>query len=162
MKSLLLIRHAKSDWTTHLQDIDRPLNKRGNRDAPIMAKRLVAKKIYPQMLISSPANRAISTAKFFAKEIDYGIENIQEDSNIYEAETPDLLKIVNSFNNQLNDVALFGHNPGISLFANYLCQDSQVDFPTCACMYLKFETDDWAEVSMNTGDLMWFSYPKLV
>lgn len=161
-KHLILIRHAKSDWSFDVPDFSRPLNKRGNRDAPIMAKRLAAQKLFPEMLISSPANRAISTAKLFAKEMDYELDRIQEESAIYEAETLSLLKIVNSFDNQLNYIALFGHNPGVSLFAHYLCHKSQVDFPTCACMHLKFETDDWATLSMDTGDLVWFSYPKLV
>jgi len=161
-KHLILIRHAKSDWSFDLPDFERPLNKRGMRDAPIIAKRLVAQKLHPQLIISSPANRALTTAKIFAGELNYPIEDIQEKLAIYEAEIPHLLQVVNELDNNLNFIALFGHNPGISLFANYLSTDAQIDFPTCACMHLKFETDNWAEIGADTGDLVWFSYPKLV
>jgi len=164
MKSLLLVRHAKSDWTNNLPDFDRPLNKRGSKDAPAMAKRLLAQKILPQLLLSSPANRALSTAKAFAKELGYQSSLIQEQQTIYEAGVSDLLYIVNSIDNRFDSVALFGHNPGISLLAHYLCSNAAtVDFPTAAVMYLIFEeTDSWAEISMDTARLSWYSYPKLV
>lgn len=161
-KYLYLVRHAKSDWSFDLPDFERPLNKRGLRDAPIMAKRLALQNLRPDSLISSPANRAISTAKIFAKELDYPVLDIQENTTIYEADVPALLKVINSARPEVECMALFGHNPGISLFAAYLCDHTAIDFPTCAIAFLSFEVDNWEEVSLGTGELIWFNYPKLV
>ncbi|WP_134090680.1 histidine phosphatase family protein [Olivibacter sp. XZL3] len=161
-KYLYLIRHAKSDWSYDLPDFERPLNKRGLRDAPIMAERLALQNLRPDWLISSPANRAISTAKIFAEELRYPSDEIQEESAIYEANVPSLLQVINSFRPEVDCVALFGHNPGISLLAEYLCENVTIDFPTCAIAFLSFETDNWEEISVGTGSLVWFNYPKLV
>ncbi|MEH6308069.1 histidine phosphatase family protein [Olivibacter sp. CPCC 100613] len=161
-KHLYLIRHAKSDWSFDLPDFDRPLNKRGLRDAPIMAKRLDLQNLRPDGLVSSPANRAISTAKIFAKELKFPDANIQEEETVYDADVQALLKVINSFPANLDCIALFGHNPGISLLAEYLCSDVSIDFPTCAIAFLSFDVDQWDEISMGTGNLIWFNYPKLV
>jgi len=161
MKTLLLIRHAKSDWNQDLPDFDRPLNKRGTKDAPMMAKRLLDQGISPQLFISSPANRALTTARAFAHVLHYPMQNIQEQPSIYEAHHLDLLQVVNAIPNNFHSAALFGHNPGISLFAHYLCADAYMDFPTAAILCLTFKTDNWAEISSDTAKLNWFSYPKL-
>uniref|UniRef100_F4C7D9 Putative phosphohistidine phosphatase, SixA n=1 Tax=Sphingobacterium sp. (strain 21) TaxID=743722 RepID=F4C7D9_SPHS2 len=161
-KYLYLIRHAKSDWNFDLPDFDRPLNKRGLRDAPIMAKRLNLQNLRPDRLVSSPANRAISTAKIFAKELKFSEADIQEEAAIYEADVPTLLKVINSFQAEADCVAIFGHNPGVSLLAEYLCDDAAIDFPTCAIGFLSFNIEQWSEVSIGTGNLVWFNYPKLV
>lgn len=161
MKTLFLVRHAKSDWHQNLPDFDRPLNKRGIKDAPLMAQRLLDHGSNPQLLISSPANRALTTARAFAHVWHYPVQNIQEQPSIYEAHHLDLLQVINAISNDFQSVALFGHNPGISLFAHYLCADAYMDFPTAAIMCLTFDTDNWTEISSNTATLAWFSYPKL-
>ena len=102
-KKLILIRHAKSDWENpNIRDFDRPLNGRGNVNAPEMAQRMISQKIYPELIVSSPALRALTTAKYFAKEWKIDFELIQTDKNIYEADLKTLLNVVNHFDNQHN------------------------------------------------------------
>jgi phosphohistidine phosphatase len=163
-KHLFLIRHAKSDWNFDLPDFERPLNARGLKNAPYMAKKLAEQEVKPQLLISSPANRALSTAQLFQEEFQEELNQhlpIEEEKTIYEANTPTLLKVINSFDNQYESIALFGHNPGLSNLAHYLSTAFEYDMPTCAIVHFQFGTDDWAEISGDTGTMVWFNYPKL-
>jgi len=162
MKTLFLIRHAKSDWTFNLPDFERPLNARGLRNAPMMAERLRQYKTTPDVLVSSPAKRALTTAQFFAQTLKIPANQIQLEEHIYEADVHTLLKLINTFDNHTSTVALFGHNPGISLLAAYLCPEFHDQLPTCAMVHLAFETDNWAEISGDSAHLKWFTYPKLV
>lgn len=160
-KRLLLIRHAKSDWgNPSIRDFDRPLNKRGNVSAPEMAQRMVNQNIYPDLVSSSPALRALTTAKYFAKEWNINENNIQTDKNIYEADLKTLLNVVNRFDNIHNTIAMFGHNPGLTDFANYLCDANIYNMPTCSIVILEFSFDDWRLVSSSTAKVVLFDYPK--
>ncbi len=160
-KRLLLIRHAKSDWgNSSTKDFDRPLNKRGNANAPEMAQRMVAQKIYPDLVVSSPALRAFTTAKYFAKEWGISEKNIQLNQSIYEASLKDLLNGVNQFDSTYNCVAMFGHNPGFTDFANYLSDVNIYNMPTCSVVMLEFPFDDWSLVSGSTAKVLLFDYPK--
>lgn len=160
-KNLFLIRHAKSDWNFDLPDFKRPLNLRGLKNAPYMAKKLAQYSIQPQLLVSSPAYRALNTAQLFLDELKQPGLEIKEEKVIYEASVSSLLKIINTFSNQYNNVALFGHNPGMSSLAHYLSAAFEYDMPTCSILHIQFTTDDWAEISGNTGTIIWFNYPKL-
>jgi phosphohistidine phosphatase len=159
-KQLLIIRHAKSDWgNAGLRDFDRPLNKRGKANAPEMAARLVMNQIKPDLMVSSPALRAITTAGFFAEVWNIPNQKIQKDSTIYEAGVRALLTVVNGLPNEYNKVALFGHNPGLTDLANYF--DGHIDnMPTCSVLLLEFPFDDWKMVSADTGKVLLFDYPK--
>ena len=160
-KQLLLIRHAKSDWgNPSIRDFDRPLNKRGHTNAPEMAERMVNQNIYPDLVSSSPALRALTTAKYFAKEWNINENNIQTDKNIYEADLKTLLNVVNRFDNKHNTIAMFGHNPGLTDFANYLCDANIYNMPTCSIVILEFSFDDWHLVSSSTAKVVLFDYPK--
>ena len=160
-KQLLLIRHAKSDWNNYeLADFDRSLNKRGNANAPEMANRLVKKQIIPDIIISSPALRAITTAKYFAEVWCMDDAKIQQEKSIYEANVQALLKVVNQLDNQFDHVALFGHNPGLTDFTNYLSDANIYNMPTCSMVMIEFPVDNWSEISADTGKLAFFDYPK--
>lgn len=160
-KQLLLVRHGKSDWgNSHLSDFDRPLNPRGHRNAPEMASRILQKDLVPQLLVSSPALRAITTARHFSQVWYKSPEQIKEETAIYEADVTSLLKVVNKLNNKYNRVAIFGHNPGFTDFANYLSDASIYNIPTCGIVIIEFPTDDWAEVSHFGGTLIEFDSPK--
>lgn len=160
-KQLLLVRHAKSDWVNFdLKDFDRPLNPRGFLNAPEMGERLSRKNILPDAIVSSPALRAITTAKLIANNLNFDTEKIIQNSQIYEASELDLLNVINRFGNNLNFVALFGHNPGITNFANYLADANIYNMPTCGMVLISFETDDWATISGATGQILWDDYPK--
>ena len=122
MKLLYLARHAKSSWKNmDLSDIDRPLNKRGKKDAPFMGKILSKKGINPDLIISSPAKRARKTALVIAEEISYPINSIQYEDNVYESSSRELLEFVKSIDDEYNSVMIFGHNPGFTMLHNYLC-----------------------------------------
>ncbi|HKG04887.1 MAG TPA: histidine phosphatase family protein [Pedobacter sp.] len=160
-KQLLLIRHGKSEWgNAHLADFDRPLNPRGHRNAPEMASRIAFKSLIPQLIVSSPAMRATTTARHFSEVWEMSSDRFQQEPDIYEANTITLLKIVNNLDNQYDHVALFGHNPGFTDFANYLTNAGIYNIPTCGTVLISFETDDWKEVSHSSGTLLEFDYPK--
>ncbi|WP_316821133.1 SixA phosphatase family protein [Pedobacter gandavensis] len=160
-KQLLLIRHGKSDWgNSHISDFDRPLNARGLRNAPEMATRILKKDQVPQLLVSSPAVRALTTARNFAQVWNKPLSQIQEETTIYEANVPALLKIVNQLNNKHHSVALFGHNPGLTEFANYLSNANIYNIPTCGTVLIEFPFEKWEEISHHTGNLLAFDYPK--
>jgi len=161
MKQLLLVRHAKSDWNnSELSDFDRPLNKRGAKDAPEMAERLLNKHIIPQAIISSPALRAITTAKSFADTFNIDKSLIITEQQIYEASLNTLLNIVNSIDNKYDFVALFGHNPGLTNLAISLCDTRVYDIPTCGVMLIEFPFDDWKMISKDTGIQKLYDFPK--
>ncbi|MBS1573825.1 MAG: histidine phosphatase family protein, partial [Bacteroidetes bacterium] len=133
MKTLLLIRHAKSSWDDlAMSDFERPLNDRGKRDAPMMARRLTDKKIAIDFFVSSPAKRAKKTAIFFAKE--YGVEenDIVFKTELYAAPKDVFYEVIEKLDNSSSHVALFSHNPGITDFANSLTNVRADDMPTCA------------------------------
>ncbi len=160
-KKLLLVRHGKSEWgNSHLADFDRPLNPRGHRNAPEMAARLLQKDLVPQLVVSSPALRAITTATHFIQAWKKSPEQIEVEASIYEANVRTLLKVINSFNNKFDYIAIFGHNPGFTDLANYLSDADIYNIPTCGTVLIDFQVDDWAAISQYTGRLLEFDYPK--
>lgn len=162
-KVLLIIRHAKSDWSFQVSDFDRPLNERGFADAPVMARRLLTSSPdrIPQLLISSPAKRAITTAQIFAETLQYPTRNIQISPSIYEASVQELMRIINGLDDAIDRVALFGHNPGLSRLVDYLTdQRDTTHLPTCGIASLQFDAENWLEISGATGVLTSVDYPK--
>jgi len=161
MKRLYIIRHAKSSWANNqLSDFDRPLNDRGNRDAPIIGEVLKNKKVKPDLVISSSAKRALTTAKILSDIIGYPIENIEESYEIYETTTQNLLDVVNDIDDINNSVILFGHNPGFTRLANLLGDKYIENLPTCAVAEIELDVDSWEDVGIDSGKLVSFEYPK--
>jgi phosphohistidine phosphatase len=161
MKRLYLIRHAKSSWKEAMvTDFERPLNKRGKRDAPLMAKRLKSYQIQPDLLISSPAKRAAKTAKIIAEEIDFPRKRIVYDESIYEAGVSSLVHVIRHLENSVNHVMLVGHNPGLTMVANFLTNTVIENIPTCGIVCVEFPTDCWEEIEAGNGTIVFFDYPK--
>ncbi|MEE9429680.1 MAG: histidine phosphatase family protein [Melioribacteraceae bacterium] len=161
MKQLILIRHAKSSWSDYnITDIERPLNNRGKRDAPFMGELLFKKQIIPDIIYSSPAVRAFTTAKIIAQEVNYPTDKIIKKSEIYEASPGSLLQLVNSFSDEDKTVIMFGHNPGFTLLTNYLHNNFITNMPTCSVVHLSFDTNSWQEITADSGTLVRFEYPK--
>jgi phosphohistidine phosphatase len=132
MKTLFLIRHAKSSWDdTALPDKDRPLSDRGRRDAPKMGKRLAKRDVKPDLILSSPARRALKTAKIIAKKLDYKRKNIVVEDRLYSGAVHDLLNVVQKLGDKLERVMLFGHNPELTELAHRLSSEI-THMPTCA------------------------------
>ena len=161
MKTLYLVRHAKSSWDERgISDHDRKLNARGLRDAPRIGEVLNNKGYSPDVIYSSSAKRALTTAKIIAEKIRYPVDNIVVSKNIYDATTNDLVKLINKIDDKYESVMLFGHNPGFTVLAN-LFADKYIDnMPTCAVAVIELNVELWKEVESDCGKLIAFEYPK--
>ena len=161
MKTLTLVRHAKSSWKDNsLRDRDRPLNKRGERDAPVMGRRMAEAGIRPSLIVSSPALRAWTTAKVVAKEIGYPGEFLQRDKNLYLGSLSDILDVVVAQDNGFNSLMLFGHNPGFTDCANYLVPGLTNNVPTAGVVSVNIDQDDWNLYEQPETELVLYVYPK--
>jgi len=161
MKKLYLIRHAKSSWKDDsLSDFERPLNKRGKNDAPLMGKFLKKKNIMPDYILSSPAGRAKRTAKIIAKEIGFS-KKIKYDEDVYEATTSTLFDIIKSFDEDYDDVFLFGHNPSFSMLAEMLSNDYVENIPTGGIYCISFNVSQWDKIKKQSGKTENFWFPKM-
>ncbi|MCP4541894.1 MAG: histidine phosphatase family protein [Chloroflexi bacterium] len=161
MKTLILIRHAKSSWkNAYLVDIDRPLNKRGKRDAPVMGKRLAEWESTPDLMISSPATRALTTAEIIAHEIEYTLEDIVVDERIYGADVADWFQIIHDLDDGWDCVMCFGHNPGITDLFNQISSYYVNNVPTCGILKLVFDVETWKDVGRVEPMDVHYDYPK--
>jgi phosphohistidine phosphatase len=161
MKTLTLLRHAKSSWKdSSLMDHDRPLNKRGKRDLPVMGERMQQAGIRPSLILSSTAVRAWTTAKGIAKEISYPVEFLQREQRLYHAGVRRIIEVLNEQDIAFNNIVLVGHNPGLTDFANYLLPDVTDNIPTCGFISLTIDSDDWNLQTKKNADLVVYDYPK--
>jgi phosphohistidine phosphatase len=162
MKNLFVIRHAKSSWANPGQDdFDRPLNDRGERDAPVMAKRLWENGIRLDAIISSPAVRALTTAQYFAKQ--FGIKNkeIIILKHLYHAPAETFYDVIeNDLNDKWESVAIFSHNPGITYFINSLGLVHLDNLPTCGIFGVGTDVKQWNEFKESKKRFLLFDYPK--
>lgn len=161
MKTITLIRHAKSDWNNEFNDFDRPLNIRGKRDAPFMSTMLKEKIDNIDLIISSPANRAKTTCLEFAKEFEYEPSKIIYDIGIYEDGQKTILNLISNLSDEINSVILFGHNPDITSTVSYYSGKRFDNLPTCGIVSINFDVKNWKETIKINGKLNFFLYPKL-
>lgn len=158
MKTLILNRHAKSDWgSPDLSDFDRPLNKRGKRDTPMMVERFLKKKIKPDLIISSPANRALTTAKQFADALKM---IIKEEIEIYNGSERYFKKELENFDDKINTILAFGHNPDFTSLATYFSGEFFANIPTCGIVCIDFDINTWKDIHKENGTIRFFDYPK--
>jgi phosphohistidine phosphatase len=165
MKKLYLIRHAKSNWDDpEMRDFDRPLNERGEKDAPHMAKLLKHRDVLPNRMVSSPAVRALTTCKAFAKALDFDKHKIETVDRLYHCTADTWLSVLRSFKEYKQDgqdIALvFGHNPGITEFVNELLNIRIDNIPTCGVVSATLNIEKWSEISYGCGKLDSFDFPK--
>lgn len=161
MKTLYLVRHAKSSWDDpNLTDFERPLNERGRKAAPIMAKYIFERGYIPQHFVSSPANRAIATARLFADKMNFERKNIQLDGRIYNSNNQELLGVIQSLNDKYDSIALFGHDTSITVTTEELSNQRFLHFPTCGVAGIKLNVNSWADVVEGCGELLFFAFPK--
>ena len=160
-KTVLLIRHAKSDWgDLSLSDFDRPLNGRGKQDAPVMAHRLLDNKIKPDAIITSPAKRARKTAAVFAKELKLAKDKIIIRDELYGASENIFYDVILSAVNKFDSIAIFSHNPGLTDFANLLTSTRIDNIPTCGVFAIKVKCEKWKEFKNAEKEFWFFDYPK--
>ena len=161
MKTLYLVRHAKSSWNNaNLSDHDRPLNNRGERDVPVMGQRLRGRQPQPQMIICSSAVRAETTATLLAETIGYPLANLNIDSRLYAAEPKNVVSIIEELNDTIECALLVGHNPTFTDLVNALGRCEIENMQTCSIAVLTFPTKSWSEISEVQGELLDFDYPK--
>jgi phosphohistidine phosphatase len=161
MKNLILIRHAKSSWKDPgLSDRDRPLNKRGKRDAPAMGRTLNERRLLPDLILSSPATRARKTAVKIAKAVGYDTERVTVDEQIYLQGLPGLLNLISCLDNGLQRVYLVGHNPDLTELANRLTGADIDNMPTCAVVSIEFPVESWRDCALMQGRMNLFLRPE--
>ena len=156
MKKLLLIRHAKATHEGGYIDFERPLKKSWIQDATTMALRLHAENIIPKLIISSPALRTIATADIFSQHLSVAAP--VTNAHIYDASELTLLHIIDQFPDEQEFIALVGHNPGIAEMLYYFTGKAK-DVKPGAVALVAFEIEEWKEVSMNSGELLYFDEP---
>ena len=164
MKTLYLMRHAKSSWSfDDLSDRERPLNDRGRDDAPRIGQALAKRHITPSLIVSSPAVRALSTAVLVAREVNYPHDKIQVEPALYEADLDTVVAVIRELPDEANSVLLTGHNPTFTDVSNYLSPSPlSGELPTAGLMCLRFLVDHWAEIAPANAEFYFYEYPKNV
>jgi phosphohistidine phosphatase len=161
LKTVLLVRHAKSDWgDPSLDDFDRPLNDRVKRDAPAMAHRLLDKNIKMDAFISSPAKRAKKTARIFAEVYKRDKDDLLLRDELYGAGENVFKDVIAKADNAFDSIAIFSHNPGITDFANLLTNTRIDNIPTCGVFAVKADCKKWKDFSEAKKEFWFFDYPK--
>lgn len=161
MKKLFIIRHAKSSWKdSALDDFSRPLSKRGKSDAPMMGNRLKKRKISPDIIISSPAKRAKTTAEIIAKELKYS-KDILFDDEVYESTLTKLHEIVTKVDDNNTTLFLVGHNPSLNMLAEHYVDFSE-NIVTCGVLEIEFDCNRWMDIDAKNAKLISYDYPKKI
>ena len=161
MKTLYLIRHGKSSWTDNsLADKERPLKERGERNAKMMAKVLRKMGIAPKHIVSSPANRALSTAKIFAKGLDYDEKKIAVNELLYFEGINNIVNVIHRLDDKHDVVFIFGHNPDLTEIANRFSESAIDNVPTSGVVGIEFKADEWKDASFSNGKMVFFDYPS--
>ena len=161
MKTLIIVRHAKSSWDNIGQDDkERPLNDRGKKDAPEMAKRLKDRNIKVDKFVSSPAKRAKKTAKYFAEAYDTDKKDIVITDELYDASPANFYQVVAQLKDDWDAVAIFSHNPGITSFVNSLTNVQIDNMPTCGIFAVQADVESWQAFSKADKKFLFYDYPK--
>ncbi len=161
MKTVFFVRHAKSSWKEpDLSDHDRPLNNWGLRDAPFMGRMLAEKGIAPDQLITSTANRARTTAHYFAEAFGIAPEEVRNEVRLYHAYTGDVMALVQGLSDDWNTVFLFGHNPTWTTLANLFSREPVENVPTCGVVRVEAAVEHWVDFEPERGRMTAFYFPK--
>lgn len=161
MKTLYIIRHAKSDWDDpELHDIERPLADRGIKDARVMANLLKEKEIMPDLMLSSPALRAFSTCRIFSDMIGYDKSDMRVDAQLYFGNIADIIELLQAQSPEIASLCIFGHNPTFSNLAAALSPEFSGEMPTCSIVALQFDIERWGLLEPESAQFLWFEYPK--
>jgi phosphohistidine phosphatase len=161
MKRLTLLRHAKSSWDdATLADFDRPLAPRGRRSAPEMGRRLKSRDEIPDLVVSSPAKRAITTARMACREMGYAESRIIEEPGLYHASAGRIFELVGSLETLAQHLMIVGHNPGFTDFANALA-DARIDnLVTAGVFVVELDLEYWTELEPGAGRFVYYDYPR--
>jgi len=161
-RTLVMIRHAKSSWANPLQsDFERPLNDRGETDAPMMGERLKKLQVIPDLVIASTAKRAKQTAKKIAEVVGYDVNAIQWVDKLYHCIPSVFEEVLQDIGDDIKTVFIVAHNPGISSFVNELSPSFSIDhMPTCGIVAARMDTEHWSDFQLTDRNVFLFEYPK--
>lgn len=160
-KKLILVRHAKTEeGSSVLPDFERNLTNRGMLDATQLGKHLAGIGILPNMVLSSDAHRAYTTAELLVSQMDYEISKIYKNHEIYQASVRTLLQLVNDLKDEWEAVMIVGHNPTINYLSEYLTGTEIGHMPTGSCAIIEFDNLTWTEIGQNSGSLEQFIIAK--
>lgn len=163
MKTLFIVRHAKSSWDSpYLSDFERPLNKRGEKNLPDMAKRFEDTGYSVDLIVTSPAVRALTTAKGFASQLNFTADKLLEEESFYHASAQSIKQRLSRIENEHDSVMIFGHNPGLTSLINSLSNFNLYNLPTCAVCGIQFEFDFWESILHTKGEKFYYDYPKSI
>jgi len=161
VKTLYLIRHAKSDWSDLLlSDFDRPLNKRGMKDAPLMGEILSKKGVHPDLILSSPALRAKTTAIEIAHKLSYPLDSIHTIPSLYASDCETLFSVIHDVPNTVNTLIVFGHNPEFTECVNAISGTEIENIPTCGIAAMRLYEEKWESIGLNSAQLLFLDTPK--
>lgn len=161
MKRVYLIRHSKSSWSDpSLSDFERPLNNRGNNDAPMMAEKMREKVGSVDLILSSTAVRAKETLNQFIQEDGIEYKELMYDDRLYHAPKDRILRKISDVDEKYESVAIVGHNPGLTDLANSFSNVTIDNLPTTGIFAVEFEIEKWKNILNHSGSLLFFDYPK--
>lgn len=161
MKKIYLIRHAKSSWKNEtIDDFERPLNGRGKRDVAFMGKRLKMFDVMPDLIYTSPAKRALKTAKELAKELECDKKRIISADTLYEGSYESYLDLIHSADDKHTSIFIIAHNPTITEVGERLSGAILSNIPTCAIVCISFDVQSFKEITEESGHILFFDYPK--
>jgi phosphohistidine phosphatase len=163
MKTLIIVRHGKSSWAyPDLEDFYRPLKPRGINDAFAIGEELLQQDVFPDLILSSPAIRAMNTAIIIARKLDFPLQRIRANEGIYEASTYQLLQLIGNVENTIETLMIFGHNPSFTSLINQLQSESLYNLPTCGVFAIELPINAWSEVVSSKGTKLFSLFPKEV
>ena len=160
-RNLFIIRHGKSSWDHEgLDDIDRPLAERGLRNADTMARRIVERGIVPELIFTSPASRALNTALIMARIWDLPPSNLQIHTDLYMAYVKEIDDVVSLAPDDITNLAIYGHNPSFTIYANKYLGQSLDNLPTAGLVIVTLESESWKGIGPSHVKETYIDYPK--
>lgn len=150
MKKITIVRHAKSSWKGNFKDIDRPLSKRGHQDLSLMVTELSSYNLNPDIVLSSPANRALTTAKYFVVNLQIDSSKLEIIDDIYDFSGNLLVNTIREVDNNINHLMIFGHNHALTYFVNAFGSTFIDNVPTCGFVTIEFSVNDWSSIEKGT------------
>lgn len=158
MKTLYLVRHAKSSWKHDVDDHQRPLKSKGKNDGLLIARKVKSEVDPPQKIISSDATRALSTANFFKEALDISDENFETNHTLYDFRGQNVMRFIKMLDNELDSVMIVGHNHAFTSIVNMLGNKYIENVPTCGFVMLEFDEQEWKDIT--TGRTVKTIFPR--
>lgn len=156
MKKIVFIRHGKSSWSHNLPDIDRPLKKRAYHDAELVSQQIKKQDFIPEIVFSSPANRAFTTCELITKNLGINKNKIEIVDDLYDFAGQNVIKFIQNINDSINNIMLFGHNYAFTSLVNALGDKYIDNLPTTGLVLIEFHEDSWENLSEGVTKLILF------